>query len=149
MLESDALWLADPLDGGVRVKRSFKPTRAAMEAAWPIGARGALVSLLIAVVIVGVWCHPAAASRPRRPSASQIKKMREQMEYVQAEMMRYRNEMATKEKEIFTSYDENGNGKLEGAEKAKYNKYLGEVKSGKAPNPFSGILPPGKGPKTK
>lgn len=108
-----------------------------------------LLSLLLAAGIVAAWCPPAAAARPRRPSAAQMKKMQQQMEYVQQEMMRYRNEMATKEKEIFSSYDENGNGKLEGAEKAKFNKYMGEVKSGKAPNPFSGIAPPGKGPPLK
>jgi hypothetical protein len=78
-----------------------------------------------------------------------MKKMQQQMEYVQQEMMRYRSEMAAKEKEIYLSYDENGNGKLEGAEKAKYNKSANEVKNGKVPNPFAAILPPGQGPKPK
>lgn len=116
-----------------------------MAAARQTGVRGLLLTTLLAVGVVGAWCHPAIAARPRRPSAAQIKKLQQQMEYVQAEMMRYRNEMAMKEKEIFTSHDENGNGKLEGAEKAKFNKYMGEVRSGKVANPFSAIAPPGKG----
>jgi hypothetical protein len=42
-----------------------------------------------------------------------MKKMQQQ-EYVQQEMMRYRSEMAAKEKEIDLSYDENGNGSSRG-----------------------------------
>ena len=108
---------------------------------------GGLWLVPLAVLALVVPGQPAEAARPRGPSAAQIKKMREQMQYAQQEMLRYHNETAAKEREVYLSFDENGNGKLEGAEKAKYDKYCNEVRKGKVPNPLSGIAPPGQGPK--
>jgi len=89
----------------------------------------------------------AAEARPRRPSAAQIKKVQEETQYRYLEMTRYQNQVAAKEKEIYLSYDENGNGKLEGAELAKYRKYTTAVQNGKEPNPLASIPLPGQGPR--
>ena len=77
---------------------------------------GGLWLVPLAVLALVVPGQPAEAARPRGPSAAQIKKMREQMQYAQQEMLRYHNETAAKEREVYLSFDENGNGKLEGAE---------------------------------
>jgi hypothetical protein len=98
----------------------------------------------LALVVPG---QPADAARPRGPSAAQMKKMQEQMQYARQELLRYQNETAAKEREVYLSCDENGNDKLEGSEKAKYDKYCNEVRKGKVSNPFAGIAPPGQGPK--
>lgn len=103
----------------------------------------------IAVVAAGfvLICGSPAEARPRRPSAAQIKKVQEEMQYRYAEMTRYQNQVAEKEKEIYLSYDENGNGKLEAAELAKYRKYTTAVQNGKEPNPLASIPLPGQGPR--
>jgi hypothetical protein len=105
-----------------------------------------LATLLAGVIWVS--CIPAEAARPRRgPSPEQIKKIKEEMAYRQQEILRVQQEVAAKERELYLSFDENGNGKLEGAEQAKYNKQLHAIKTGKAPNPLSTITPPGQGPR--
>jgi hypothetical protein len=109
-----------------------------------------LVAKPLSAVLAGAFlgsCLSAEAARPRRPSAAQIKKMQEELAYRQREVLRVQQEIATKERELYLSFDENGNGKLEGAEKAKYNKQLHAIKTGKAPNPLSTITPPGQGPR--
>ncbi|MEI6241552.1 MAG: hypothetical protein WCR51_14295 [Planctomycetia bacterium] len=103
------------------------------------------VALLAVAFVMGTGA--AEAARPRRPSAAQVKKMKEELEYRQKEMLRVQQEIAAKERELYLSFDENGNGKLEGAEKAKYDKQLHAIKTGKAPNPLSTIAPPGQGPR--
>lgn len=60
---------------------------------------------------------------------------------------RAQRETAAVEQRIFARFDENGNGKLEGAEKAKYNNYMSGVQKGKEPNPFAEFVPAGQGPK--
>lgn len=105
-----------------------------------------LVALVIATIAFGSGA--AEAARPRRgPSPEQKKKMMAELEYRQKELLRVQQEIAAKERELYLSFDENGNGKLEGAEKAKYDKQLHAIKTGKAPNPLSTITPPGKGPR--
>jgi len=110
-----------------------------------------LVAKSLATLLAGmicVSCGPAEAARPRRgPSPAQIKKMKEEMEYRQKEVLRVQQEVAAKEREVYLSFDENGNGRLEGAEKAKYDKQLHAIRTGKAPNPLATILPPGRGPR--
>jgi hypothetical protein len=105
----------------------------------------------LAIILAGMVFlarTPAEAARPRRgPSPEQIKKMKEEMAYRQKEVLRVQQEVAAKERELYLSFDENGNGELEGAEKAKYNKQLHAIKTGKAPNPLSAITPPGQGPR--
>lgn len=96
---------------------------------------------------LGVAVPSEAYARPRRPSAAQIKKMQEQAQYMQQEMMRYQWEVAAKEREVYLSFDENGNGRLEGGEQSRFNSYTHAVKQGKKPNPLDTILPIGKGPK--
>jgi hypothetical protein len=99
-------------------------------------------------VIFATGAVTAEAARPRRgPSPEQVKKMKAELEYRQKEMLRVQQEIATKERELYLSFDENSNGKLEGAEQAKYNKQLHAIKTGKAPNPLSTITPPGQGPR--
>jgi len=103
------------------------------------------------VVFMAAWavvvCERSAEARPRRPSAAQIKKMQEELQYRQQEMLRYQNAVAAKEREVYLSYDENGNDKLEGAELAKYRKYTTAVQNGKEPNPLASIPLPGQGPR--
>ena len=66
---------------------------------------------------------------------------------MQQEMVRYQTEVATKEREFYLSFDQNGNGHLEGGEKARYDKHMHAVQTGKEPNPLTTIAPVGKGPK--
>lgn len=65
------------------------------------------------------------------------------MQAYEQEVMRYQKEVAEKEKEIVAEFDEDGNGKLLGKEKAKLAKYMHEVRQGKKPNPFASIRPIG------
>lgn len=85
----------------------------------------------------------------RGPSAAQIKAVQEQMAYMQLETVRYQAEIAQKNQEIYKSFDENGDGTLRGVEKSRYDKHMHEIQTGKAPNPFAGIPPVGKGPRPK
>lgn len=96
---------------------------------------------------LGVALASEAHARPRRPSAAQIKKAQEQAQYMQQEMMRYQWEVAAKEREVYLSFDDNGNGRLESGEKSRFNSYMHAVKQGKKPNPLDLIAPIGKGPK--
>jgi hypothetical protein len=73
--------------------------------------------------------------------------MQERARYMQQEMIRYQNEVAAKEREVYLSFDQNGNQHLEGGEKARYDKYMHAVEKGTEPNPLATILPIGKGPK--
>ena len=107
-----------------------------------------LTAVLVIALACGILdCTAEAAPRARRPSAAQTKKMKEQMQYAQQEMMRYQTAVMAKEREVYLSYDENGNGHLEGAEKAKYDKFVHAAQTGKVPNPLATIVPLGQGPK--
>ena len=107
---------------------------------------GLVLGITLACVSVGI-SGVAEAARPRRPSAAQIKQMQDQMKYMQQEVIRYQTEVAAKQREIYTSFDENGNGHLEGGEKARFDKYMHAVQKGTEPNPLANIAPVGKGPK--
>jgi hypothetical protein len=86
--------------------------------------------------------------RPRGPSPQQIQKMKEEMAYRQKEVARVQADVAAKEREIFQRFDENGDGRLIGPERSKYDKHMYEINSGKIPNPLADIVPLGKGPRT-
>ena len=105
------------------------------------------LALLPALAVLAAASPSEAFARPRRPSSTQIKQMQERAKYMQQEMMRYQWEVAAKEREVYLSFDENGNGRLEGGEKSRFNSYLHAVKQGKKPNPLDLIAPIGKGPK--
>jgi hypothetical protein len=92
-----------------------------------------------------------ADARPRRrgPSPDQIKAMQSQMSYMQLKMIRYQAEIAQKNQEIYKSFDQDGDGMLQGGEKARYDRHLHAIQTGKAPNPFATIQPVGKGPRPK
>lgn len=95
-----------------------------------------------------VGASPSEAfAKPRRPSAAQIKKMQEQAQYMQQEMIRYQWEVAAKEREVYLSFDDNGNSRLDGGEQSRFNSFMHAVKQGKKPNPLDTIAPVGKGPK--
>lgn len=106
-----------------------------------------------AAAVVGLVCllttDVAEAQRGQRrgPSPQQIKKMQEQMQYQQQEMLRVQSEMAAKEKELVAKFDENGDGKLFGKERSKYESHLRDIRFGRAPNPFADIKPAGQGPR--
>jgi len=85
--------------------------------------------------------------RPRGPSPQQIQKMKEEMAYRQQEYTRVQTEVAAKEREIFQQFDENGDGRLFGAERSKYDKHMQAIRDGRAPNPLATIMPLGSGPR--
>ncbi len=89
----------------------------------------------------------AAPRRRRGPSPTQVKKMKEDMAYRESEVMRVQTETAAKERELMQKFDENGDGKLYGAEKAKYEAHLRDIRFGRAPNPMADIKPLGQGPR--
>jgi hypothetical protein len=115
--------------------------------------------LLTVAALVGLTAlAPAAEAYQRRrpnPQAMRrqqeaMKKAQEQMKAYQEDVLRYQREMAAKNEEIMKRFDENGDGKLLGPEKSKYDKYMYDVQKGKEQNPFADIKPPGQGtPATK
>jgi len=107
-------------------------------------------SFVLFCMLIAVFSSAAAeAARPRRLSAAQIKKNQEQVAFMQLEMMRYQSEMTAKQQEVYRSFDENGNGHLEGGEKARFDKRMHAIQTGAEPNPFAFIVPVGKGPRPK
>jgi len=101
-----------------------------------------------ALLVLCVAAPEAHAQRGRRPSAAQRAAMQKQQQMMQAyqqDVQRYQKEMADKTAEIAKQYDENGDGRLFGPEKSKYDKYMYDVQNGRQPNPFAGIKPPGQG----
>lgn len=113
-------------------------------------SKRALRAVVVGVAVVAVLSAVTAeAARPRRPgpSPAQVKKMKEEMEYRQREIMRVQSEVAAKEHEVFKKFDENGDGRLLGPERSKYDKHLYEIRTGKAPNPLADIKPLGQGPR--
>jgi hypothetical protein len=99
------------------------------------------------VALLTLSFSATAEARPRRLSAAQIKKIKENMAYAQLEMLRVQAEVAAKNQEVYLSFDEDGDKYLRGVEKARYDKYWDEVKRGKTISPYSSIAPLGKGPK--
>jgi len=115
--------------------------------------RSVSVAKWTTVAALGLAClltaDVAEAQRGRRrgPSQQQIKTMQEEMQYQQMEIMRVQQETAAKEKEMMAKFDENGDGKLYGKEKSKYESHLRDIRFGRAPNPFADIKPAGQGPR--
>ena len=116
------------------------------------GFAGRGVRLCMIFAIIGACLLLAApsahAQRGRRPTAAQraaMQKAREQMQAYQRDVLRYQNEMAAKQAEIVRKLDANGDGQLRGPEKSKFDKHMHEIQTGRQPNPFVGILPPGQG----
>ena len=69
-----------------------------------------------------------------------------QIDRLNKEIARVRAEMAAKERQVYQLFDANGDGKLMGKEKSKYDEYLFEIRSGRIPNPMADIAPVGSGP---
>ena len=101
----------------------------------------------MAFVLVSVTAEAKSQQKRRGPSPEQIKKMKEEMAYRQREYQRVQTETAAKYQELFKQFDENGDGRLFGAERSKYDKHLQEIRDGKVPNPLATITPLGKGPR--
>jgi uncharacterized protein with LGFP repeats len=104
--------------------------------------------------LVGLTLLPpeAEANQRRRPNPQAMRRQQEAMKKAQAQMkayqedvLRYQREMAAKNEEIVKRFDANGDGKLLGPEKSKYDKYMIDVQKGKEQNPFAEIMPPGQG----
>ena len=102
-----------------------------------------------ALVGLTILAPEAGAYQRRRPNNQRqqqaMRKAQEQMKAYQEDVLRYQREMAAKNEEIMKRFDENGDGKLLGPEKSKYDKYVHDVQRGKEQNPFSDIKPPGQG----
>jgi hypothetical protein len=110
------------------------------------------IAMITAILVAAVSLSETAEAgrgrgRSRGPSPQQIQKMKEEMAYRQQEYTRVQTEVAAKEREIFQQFDENGDGRLFGAERSKYDKHMYEIRSGKAPNPLATIAPLGSGPR--
>jgi hypothetical protein len=110
------------------------------------------VRLLIVVVTCGAMFAPSVEAFQRGGNSAQrqrqmqaMKQMQAQAKAYQEDVVRFQREMAAKNEEIAKRFDENGDGKLVGAEKAKYDKYMRGVQSGKEANPFADIKPAGHG----
>lgn len=106
----------------------------------------------VALAIALACLLPSAAEAQRRGGSNRqmqqrMKQMQEQAKWQQQEMQRYQTEMSAKQAELVKQYDADGNGKLTGQEKSKFDKFMHDVQKGKVPSPFAGIAPPGQGPK--
>lgn len=114
----------------------------------PLGGHGRVV-FCAALIGLALPCMESEAAKPRRrgPSPAQVKKMQEEMAYQQSEVARVQAEVAAKERELVQKFDENGDGKLFGAEKAKYEAHMRDIRFGRAPNPMADIKPLGQGPR--
>jgi hypothetical protein len=110
---------------------------------------GSRAICLVVLTIAVLFAAPSEAAKPRRrgPSPAQTKKMQEEMAYQQSEVARVQTEVAAKERELVQKFDENGDGKLFGAEKAKYEAHMRDIRFGRAPNPMADIKPLGQGPR--
>jgi hypothetical protein len=102
-----------------------------------------------ALVGLTILAPEAGAYQRRRPNNQRqqqaMRKAQEQMKAYQEDVVRFQREMAAKNEEIVKRFDENGDGRLLGPEKSKYDKYMYDVQQGKEPNPFAGIKPAGQG----
>lgn len=105
------------------------------------------VAVAVAALAACLAGGPAHAQRSRSSAAQRaaMQKMQQQMQAYQKDVQRYQREMADKNAELVKQYDENGDGRLLGPEKSKFDKYMFEVQKGRQPNPFAGIMPPGQG----
>jgi hypothetical protein len=101
----------------------------------------------MAFVLVSVTAEAKPQQKRRGPSPEQIKKMKEEMAYRQREYQRVQTETAAEYQELFKQFDENGDGRLFGPERSKYDKHLQEIRDGKVPNPLATITPLGQGPR--
>jgi hypothetical protein len=105
---------------------------------------------LVAALVGLMLLPPEAEANQRRRQRESMQKAQAQMKAYQEDVLRYQREMAAKNEEIMKRFDENGDGKLLGPEKSKYDKYMYDVQKGKEQNPFADIKPPGQGtPATK
>lgn len=71
-------------------------------------------------------------------------KLQQEMQQYQAEMSRYERDIAAKQAEIFKQFDENGDGRLFGPERSKYDRHMYQIRIGKQPNPFATVRLPGQ-----
>ena len=113
-----------------------------------------LAPLFLATLTGLAFLAPEAEAfqQRRRPNPQAQRRQREAMQKAQAQMkayqedvLRYQREMTAKHEEIMKRFDENGDGRLFGPEKSKYDKYMYDVQKGKEANPFADIKPPGQG----
>jgi hypothetical protein len=109
-----------------------------------------LVAALVGLTLLSPEADAYQQRRRPNPQAARrqqeaMKKAQAQMKAYQEDVLRYQREMAAKNEEIMKRFDENGDGKLLGPEKSKYDKYMYDVQKGKEQNPFADIKPPGQG----
>lgn len=109
-----------------------------------------LVAALMSLTILAPAAEAYQQQRRQNPQAmrQQQRAMRmsqERMKNYQEDVVRYQREMTAKNDEIMKRFDENGDGRLLGPEKSKYDKYMYDVQRGKETNPFAGIKPAGQG----
>lgn len=119
--------------------------------------RGIALTVAALIGLTALAPEAEAYQQRRRPNPQAQRRQQEAMKKAQAQMkayqedvLRYQREMAAKNEEIMKRFDENGDGRLLGPEKSKYDKYMYDVQKGKEQNPFADIKPPGQGtPATK
>lgn len=116
-----------------------------MKRRWSAGFVACLCGGAIALMAASAEAKPQP--KRRGPSPEQIKKMQEEMAYRQREYQRVQAEVAAKNLELVKQFDENGDGRLFGVERSKYDKHLQAIRDGKVPNPLADIKPLGQGPR--
>lgn len=95
---------------------------------------------LLSVLLLTCLLAPEAQARGRRgPSPAQIKAAQEKHKAEQEAEQKYQAALAAKQKEVLDRFDLNKNGKIDGAEKPLYDKYLREIKLGKQPDPLAAV----------
>lgn len=98
-----------------------------------------LVILNIKTVNAQCPCDSASLQEPLQNLVynTQNNYYKQQKEY--QEYNRVNNLYLSKHREIFNTFDEDKNGKLLGAEKSKYDRYMYRIRTGKETNPFKDI----------
>lgn len=107
-----------------------------------------IATIVFVIAAFSFTSAEAGRSRGRRgPSPQQMQKMKEEMAYRQKEFLRVQSEVAAKERELFSQFDTDGNGRLFGVERSLYDKRVEEIRTGRAPSPLADIVPLGQGPR--
>ncbi len=95
--------------------------------------------MLTALLAVALFVTATAEAQRGRGNSQALKQMQQQQQQMMAYQAEYQKEMAKKDAEILAKYDLNKNGKIDPNERAAFEKYLRDVKSGKEPDPYASI----------
>lgn len=94
---------------------------------------------VIAIAMTMILALDAHARGSRGPSPQQVKAAQEQMKQQQAMQAEYAKAQQKADADTIKRFDSNMNGKIDGTEKAAWDKYWRDVKSGKVAHPYASI----------